>query len=147
VKEMGRVLDDGGRMAANVWQPLQHHPVYEALLEAEARHLRADLRDVATPFMFGDARRLHGLLHDAGLQDVEITEHTLDVVFDDPEMFVALTVMAGAAVVPDLEPSDESERHALVAAIRRDCGDVLEGYRDGDVLRFPTPSYIATARA
>lgn len=147
LREVRRVLTDGGRMALNVWQPLERHPVYRSLMEAEARHLDADLDVVATPFTFGGADRLRTLVEDAGFEEIEIGEHTLDVEFREPETFVRLTVMAGAAVVPELAPDDAAERDALIDAVTRDCSDVLERHRDGDRLRFPTPNYIATARA
>lgn len=145
--EAERVLAEGGRIALNVWPSLERHPVYRALLEAEARHLDADLGEVATPFMFGGGERLRTLLGDAGFDRIEVTERTLEVKFGDPERFVALTVMAGAAVMPDVALDDPDERAALVGSITRDCEDVLQQHRDGDHLRFPMPNFIATARA
>ena len=46
VREMRRVLTDGGRVAISVWQALHRHPVYEALLHATARHLGATIDTV-----------------------------------------------------------------------------------------------------
>lgn len=145
--EAERVLADEGRVALNVWQPLDRHPVYRALLEAEARHLDADLGEVATPFMFGGAERLQTLLDGAGFDRIGIAERTLDVEFGDPERFVALTVMAAAAVMPDVALDDPDEQADLIGSITRDCEDVLQQHRDGDRLRFSMPNYIATARA
>lgn len=147
LQETERVLVDGGRVALNVWQPLEHHPVYEPLLEAEARHLEVDLADVATPFVFGDDERLYTLLREAGFDRIQIAERTLDVRFDDPETFVALTVMAGAAVVPEMATDNAEERAALIEAVADDCEKVLAEHRNGDSLRFPTPNYVATAHA
>jgi ubiquinone/menaquinone biosynthesis C-methylase UbiE len=147
LREAARVLRTGGRIALNVWKPLAHHPVYEALFEAEARHLDADLDTVATPFTFGDTDRLSSLMDDAGFEDVQITERTLNVEFSDPDTFVTLTVMAGAAVLPELAVEDEDERSALIEAVSRDSADVLEQYRDGDHLAFPMPNQIATGFA
>jgi ubiquinone/menaquinone biosynthesis C-methylase UbiE len=50
VREMRRVLADKGRVVLSVWQALDRHPLYEALCEAEARHLGMPLSDVATPW-------------------------------------------------------------------------------------------------
>lgn len=147
LSETRRVLAEGGRLALNVWQPLERHPVYDALLSAEAEHLGADLEEVATPFTFGQAERLRTMLGEAGFDDVEVTEHELDVTFEDPEAFVALTVMAGAAVVPELALDDPEERDALIEAVRRESAEALERHRRGDVLSFGTPNYVATARA
>lgn len=145
LRETGRVLDDGGRLVANVWQPLDRHPVYRALLEAEARHLDADIEEVARPFVFGDERRLRTLFDGTGFGDVDVVEETREVVFDDSETFVALTLMAGAAVVPELSPDDADARDTLIDAICDDCADVLQAHTHGDTLRFPTPNYIVTA--
>lgn len=146
LREALRVLDEEGRIALNVWKPLAHHPVYEALLEAEARYLGADLDTVATPFTFGDSARLSALMDAAGFRDVEVSERTLDVEFPDPDTFVALTVMAGAAVVPELALESE-ERSALIEAVSRDSADVLERHRDGDRLAFAMPNQIAVGYA
>lgn len=147
LREAGRVLDVGGRIVLNVWQPLGQHPVYEALLEAEARHLGADLGTVATPFTFGGSDRLSAVMEEAGFEEIEITERTLDVRFPEPDTFVALTVMAGAAVVPELALESEEERTALIEAVSRDSADVLERYREGDRLAFAMPNQIAVGLA
>lgn len=147
LEEARRVLGDGGRIALNVWQPLERHPVYSALLETEARELGAAIEDVGRPFLFGDDEHLHSLLGEAGFRNVDVVERTLEVEFDEPETFVALTVQAGAAVVPELAPDDPEERDELVEVIASDNADVLEAHRVGDRLRFPTPNYIAVGRA
>ena len=147
LREAARVLVDGGRIALNVWQPLENHPVYSALLEAEARHLGEDLEDVATPFTFGGAGRLERLLREAGFERTEVTERTMGVEFPEPDTFVALTVMAGAAVVPEVALNDPDERAALIEAVGRDSADVLERYRDGERLSFPMPNQIGIAYA
>lgn len=147
LREAARVLVDGGRIALNVWQPLENHPVYSALLEAEARHLDEELEDVATPFTFGGAECLEELLREAGFEGTEIIERTLVAEFPEPDTFVALTVMAGAAVVPEVALDDPDERAALIEAVGRDSADVLERYRDGERLSFPMPNQIGIAYA
>lgn len=147
MREVGRVLVDGGRVALNVWQPLERHPVYSALLEAEARHLGADVEEVAAPFQFGDAQRVRTVMEEAGLQRVQVEERTLIVEFPDPDAFVNLTIMAGAAVVPELAPEDADDRAALIEAVGRECDDVLRRHREDGRLRFPTPNYLATGYA
>lgn len=147
LREAKRVLVDGGRIALSVWQPLERHPVYAALLGAEARHLSEDLAEVATPFMFGDDDRLRFLMRKAGFDGVEVVEETLEVAFPDPDTFVALTVMAGAAVIPAFAQGEPEERRRLIEAVARECEAVLREHRDGDVLRFPMPNYVGTAYA
>jgi ubiquinone/menaquinone biosynthesis C-methylase UbiE len=147
LSEIRRVLDEGGRTVQSVWQPLERHPVYRALFEAEARHLGTPVDDLATPFVFGDDDRLRSMLTEAGFEGVDVEEHTIDVVFRDPETFVTLTIMAGAAVLPDQGIDDPDAREALIEAVRRHAEEVLERHRDGDSLTFPMPNYIATAFA
>lgn len=147
LREAARVLRAGGRIVLNVWKPLRHHPVYEALLEAEARHLGADLDTVATPFTFGDSDRLSSVMNAAEFEEVEVTERTLEVEFPEPDTFVALTVMAGAAVVPEIALDDEEERSALIEAVSRDTAGELERYRDGDRLTFEMPNQIVVGFA
>lgn len=147
LQEARRVLVDGGRLVLNVWQPLEHHPLYSVLLDAEARHLDADLAQVAAPFMFGSGERLRAMLSDAGFDRIEIVERSLTVEFPEPEKFVALTVLAGAAVVPEFARDDPEERAELIEAVARDSEDTLRQYRVEDKLRFPMPNYIAVAYA
>ncbi len=146
VCEAHRVLVPGGRAAWSVWDDLHHHPVYSAILEAEARCLEASLEDLARPFMFGGRERMARLLEAGGLQGVEVTRRTETVEFDDPDRFVALTVFAGAAVVPEHSLHDPRERAALVETVTREADDVLSRYREGDRIRFPMPCYIGTGR-
>lgn len=146
LREARRVLGDDGRLVLNVWQPLERHPVYRALLEAEARHLGADITEVGKPFLFGEDTRLRTLLDEAGFAEVQVDERTLEVEFPEPETFVTLTLLAGAAVVPELAPDDPEERTALVEAVTKSTEGVLREHRDGDRLRFPMPNYLAVAR-
>lgn len=69
------------------------------------------------------------------------------VAMKEPETFIALTVRAGAAVVPELAPEDPTERAELVEVIARETAEVLRAHRVGDRLRFPMPNYIALAQA
>jgi hypothetical protein len=96
MREMQRVLADGGRVALNVWQALDRHPVYEALRVAEARHLGVPLSDVASPWSLPDAGELRALLSAAGFDRIEIIPRSLDVHFPSPERFVYLTLFAAA---------------------------------------------------
>lgn len=148
LREARRVLDDdGGRIVLNVWQPLERQPVYRAIMEAVARHLGEDVTEVATPFMFGGAERLRTVMDRAGFGRVEVHERTLEVEFGEPEKFVALTVFAAAALLPQFGEMEPPEQKALVQAIVRDCEDVLEEHRDGDRIRFPTPNLIGVGYA
>jgi ubiquinone/menaquinone biosynthesis C-methylase UbiE len=53
LREMRRVLAEGGRVAISVWQALPRHPVYEALFEATAPHLGANIAAIDLSFHYG----------------------------------------------------------------------------------------------
>jgi hypothetical protein len=144
---MRRVLTDRGRIALNVWRALNFHPVYEALCEAEARHLGVPLSDVAIPWSLPDARELRALLSEAGFGRVEITAKSLDVHFPSPDRFVKLTVLAGAAVVPTFDHEDAAAGLALTEAVAREIEPILQHYRSGDRQVIPTSWLIAVAYA
>lgn len=140
-----RVLREDGRVVLSVWQALEHHPLYEALLEAEARHLGVPVSAVATPFSFGDAEELRELLNKAGFKRIEIIPKSLDVHFPSPEQFVQLTVLAGAAVVPEFAQEDPVVRSELIEVVSRETELVTQRYRDGDKVTFPMSAHIAVA--
>jgi SAM-dependent methyltransferase len=146
-REMRRVLTDAGRVALTVWRGLDHHPVYRALIEAEARHLGLPLDDAASPFSFGEAAALHALLDGAGFRQIEIVPRSLTARFPGAERFVSLTLFAATAFLPDFDWEDEAVRSALIEAVSREIAPVVEAHRQGDELVFPMSAHIAVARA
>jgi ubiquinone/menaquinone biosynthesis C-methylase UbiE len=147
LREMRRVLTDGGRVVLSVWQALQRHPVYEALFEATTRHLGAATSDVALSFSLSDAEELRALLRDAGFQRVEITPRSLDIHLPSPARFVELTVLGAAATIPAFAQLDTAARSALVETVSHEIEAVAQRYREGDTLTFPMSTHIAVAYA
>jgi len=147
MREMRRVLTEGGRVALSVWQALERHPVYEALFEATTRRLNAALHDVALSFSLWNAEELRELLSAAGFQRIEVTPRSLDIHFPSPERFVLLTVQGAASSVPTFAQLDAAARSALVEAVASETEAVVQRYRDGDKLTFPMSTHIAVAYA
>ena len=147
VREVRRVLTDEGRVALNVWQALDRHPVYEALCEAEAHQLGVPLSDVATPWSLPDTGELRALLSKAGFDRIEIMPRSLDVYFPSPERFVYLTLFAAAAFLPEFDWEDEALRTALIEAVNLEIEPVVQRYRSGERLIVPTFWHIAVASA
>jgi len=145
VREMRRVLTEGGRVAISVWQTLHRHPVYEALLHATARHLGAPSATVDVSFSLGDADELCTLLSGAGLQRIEMTPRSLTVHLPSPERFVQLTVLGAATAIPAFAHLDAAARSALVEAVTGATQAVAQRYREGDTLAFPMSTHIAVA--
>jgi ubiquinone/menaquinone biosynthesis C-methylase UbiE len=145
VREMRRVLTDGGRVAISVWQALHRHPVYEALLHATARHLGATIDTVDVSFSLWDADELRTLLGDAGFQRIKIAPRSLNISLPSPERFVQLTVLGAATSIPTFAQLDAGARSALVEAVTGETQAVAQRYRDGDTLMFSMSTHIAVA--
>jgi len=144
-REMRRLLARPGRAVVAVWQGLDQHPVFRALMEAEARHLDVSLDQLATPFSFGDGRALAGILRKAGFDRVDVGAHSLVAAFPDPERFIELVVMAGAAVIPELDLDSPQAHTDLLASVKHDAEAVVARHRHNDTLRFPMHANIAVA--
>ncbi len=147
LREMRRVLVDKGRVAVSVWQALDLHPVYKALCDAEARYLDIPLSAVASPWSLPAFGELRALLGEAGFRRTQIFSRSLDIRFPSPDRFVELTVLAGAAVVPTFDPADPAALSALTAAVARETQPLVQRYRRGDYLVFPTSWHLAVAYA
>lgn len=145
--EMHRVLMEGGRAVISVWRALRCHPVYEALFEATARHLGADVSTVALSFSLWDAEELRALLSDAGFQRIAVAPRSPDIHLPSPERFVQLTVQGAATSVPVFAHLDAAARSTLVKAVTRETEAVSQRYLDGDALTFPMSAHIAVAYA
>lgn len=144
-REMARVLKDDGRAMIAVWRPLDHHPVFRALIEAEADHLDVPVETLAVPFSGGDVDALRETLGAAGFQYVQVEEASFQADLPDPGRFIELTVMASAAVMPEMIGAGPQEQAALVDAVARASAGTLRQYRSGDRLRFPMHTWIVTA--
>jgi SAM-dependent methyltransferase len=146
-REMRRVLADGGRAVVSVWQGLERHPVFRAMIEAEASHLGTPLEKFATPFLLGDPDELRGIFEGAGFGSVEVTAAEIHARFSPADRFVRLTVRAAAAVMPELAEGGPEAFEALVAAVAEQAEPQLEPHRDGEALAFPMTTNVVAARA
>ncbi|HVL80923.1 MAG TPA: methyltransferase domain-containing protein [Actinomycetota bacterium] len=144
--EMRRVLAPGGRAAIAVWCGLDRHELFDALIRAEARHLDAPLEALATPFSFGDPDRLRATLTEAGFSDVEVEEVTHGVSFPSATRWVGMTMMAAAAVMPELLEMPDDQRAEIVEALTADISDTLDRYTVGDTVEMPLTANLALAR-
>lgn len=143
-REMRRVLNGDGRAVIAVWRSLDYHDVFRALMEAEADHLGVPVATLAVPFSCGDLDALRNILAEAGFRDVRIREESFTAELPDPDRFIELAVMAGAAVIPELSENDPAARKALLKAVTDAASDTVRRHHDGDQLKFPMHTYIAT---
>lgn len=145
-EEIRRVLAPDGRAVVSVWRDLTHHPLYEALLTAEARYLEEPVEELATPFMMGDPSELRIVFEDAGFRRVELFQESHEVRFPSPERFVEMTLLAAASIIPPSE-MDREERGEMISAISREIQPILQEYVQRDEVVFPMHANIAVAHA
>jgi SAM-dependent methyltransferase len=150
VREMRRVLADGGRVAIAAWHGIEDHPLFAALGEAELPHL-SDLgvavtpADLFAPFSLGDANELEALLTDAGFTEIAVTSASIQARFATPERFIERMEFAYAAVIPRFV-QDPAAFTAFVDQLSRETNHIVEQYREGDVVVTPMHTNIAVAR-
>jgi ubiquinone/menaquinone biosynthesis C-methylase UbiE len=150
VAEMHRVLAGDGRVALALWRGPEHHPLYEALADAEEPRLRslgADVtrEDLERPFSLGDPGTVRALLADAGFREIRIDEVTVEARFPEPERFVERLEYAYAAVVPQFA-EDPVAFARYLEEIAADTRDLVAIYHRDDHVIVPMHALIVTAR-
>jgi ubiquinone/menaquinone biosynthesis C-methylase UbiE len=142
LREMRRVLAEGGRLALSVFRSIEHRPDLAAVAAALERHIGpgagAARRAVVS---LGDAGELRRLISGAGFRAVEIRPIVTTQRFASVEAY--LREMETTA--PSTDPVgrlDEPTRRAILA----DLSTALEPYLTGEALVFPAATHVATAR-
>jgi SAM-dependent methyltransferase len=144
MREMRRVLVPGGRIGAVVWRTREHQSLWAAFDDVHEHHF-GSLGGGEIIYALGDADEFRGLFVDAGFADVVVEQVIRTVRFPSADEFVRLTVLGGAAVLPEFARMSEAERDELIDVIRRDIAPTLDAYREGEGVAFPLAVHIATA--
>lgn len=143
-REIRRVLRPGGRFAVAVWGPRERNPWLGVVFDAVSAQLGAPVPPpgVPGPFSLEDPDRLAGLLADAGLADVVVSE--LDVPLragSFEEWWTRTSALAGplAKVLASL-PEDAAR------AIRARVREATRPYETSTGLEFPGVTLLAAGR-
>lgn len=141
VREMLRVLDDGGRIAVAVWDSLDKHAAYamevEILDELAGREAGDALR---APFVLGDAEKLGAEFEKVGVDDVKVETHVGTARFPDIRTLVEAD-LRGWLPVMGVHLSEDTIQEILQAAEDR----MSKLVTDEGVL-FDSPAHIVRGR-
>jgi ubiquinone/menaquinone biosynthesis C-methylase UbiE len=142
LREMHRVLAEGGRLVLSVWREIEHSPGFAALAQALARHLGPEACALMTagPFALSDMQELHALIAGASFTHITIRPVVKTLRYLSPDEFV-LQYAAGSALASVLASAGEKARTELLAEI----GTKLGSYFDDQGLAFPIESNIVIA--
>ena len=140
--EMARVLAPGGRLAAMVWQAIDHSPGFAALADALDRSIGpAAGATMRAPFDLHDEGMLGDLLAGAGFEDVAVRREAGTVRFDSIQEFV-LAQGTGSPLAAPIAAADPAARDNLLAAAET----ALAPWQSQDELAFPIEALLLSGR-
>ena len=142
VKEMYRVLAQGGRVAIATWLSLQHSPGHYAIAKGLARHVSGEAAGLMnTAFSLGDTKEIRGWLEEVGFRDIDVRQDTRKAHFPSAGEF-ARRVAVGSVV----GRSGISLSEDMLEALAKDVSDALKPYVDGESLAFPMSASLSSGR-
>src|SRR5690606_3291424 len=95
LREMRRILVDGGRLALCVWSPIEGSPGMAALVAALEQHVGpAAANNRRAPFTLSDAKQVGALIEIAGFREIDIRTIAQPTGFSTPEALVTAQLAA-----------------------------------------------------
>jgi ubiquinone/menaquinone biosynthesis C-methylase UbiE len=145
LREMRRVLASGGRLALNVFGPLEHNPATQALANALDRHVDP-AASVAkrTEHALADTAQLRRLLADANFHEVVIDTTSKLVRFPSPADYVRIQ-LAATPLASLVGQYSAAERVRLVDALIEEVEAALLPYVGDEGLTFPQEVHCVLA--
>ena len=145
LREFRRVLVGDGRLALNVFGPIEHNPATLALADALDRHIGPDASLAKrTEHALADTRELHALVSEAGFRDIEIG--TADKLVRFPSVTDYVRVQLTATPLASLiDGYDDRRKELVVEALVEDVASALATYAGDDGLNFPQEVHVLLA--
>jgi len=139
VREIRRVLIDGGRVAISTAGPIP--PVFEILEQALARHLGPQAAAFARQvFSLHDHQVLHELLDDAGLRNISVQSRRLCIMLPPPSEFLWQYVHSTPLAGPVGQIDDDAR-----AGLERDVTSAWRALLEGGALRLDIDAVLTIA--
>ena len=135
LREMRRVLGEGGRVGVATWTDIEESPPFAALAGALGEiDEELGTRYRGMPWSLTDPDELGGLLEQAGFVNVRVERHTLPWRLRGG-VDAVVSMAAAGSVAPEVAAFDDRQRAALLDAVDRRVGTLLT---DGDVVSHAT---------
>jgi ubiquinone/menaquinone biosynthesis C-methylase UbiE len=145
LSEARRTLAPSGRLALNVFGPIEHNPATRALSEALDRHVGADASAIKRgEHSLADTDELRALVTAAGFENVEIDTATKMVHFPSVTEYVRIQ-LAATPLASIVDAYDADRRAHCVKALVDDVEAALAAYAGDEGLSFPQEVHIVFA--
>jgi ubiquinone/menaquinone biosynthesis C-methylase UbiE len=145
LQEMRRALAPDGRLALNVFGPIEHNPATLALSTALDRHIGSDAsRAKRIEHALADTEQLRRLVADAGFPGIEIDTVSKLVRFPSPADYVRIQ-LAATPLASLVAQYDTASRERLIEALVEDVGAALMSYTKMKGLTFPQEVHCVLA--
>jgi ubiquinone/menaquinone biosynthesis C-methylase UbiE len=146
LRQIRRVLVPGGRLALNVFGPIEHNPATWAMADALDREVHPGASEVKrTEHNLAGTDKLRALVDGAGLQEVVLTTTTKSVHFPSVSHYVRAQ-MTATPLATLLQGYESARRNRILTALTEDVAAALAGYAAESGLTFPQEVHIVLAR-
>jgi ubiquinone/menaquinone biosynthesis C-methylase UbiE len=146
LRSLQRIVIPGGRLALNVFGPIEHNPATHALSDSLDRRVRpgASLTKRAEHAL-ADVDELRALVAEAGFEDVEIETETKLIRFPSARHYVQAQLTA-TPLATLMAQYDEDARRRVENSVVHDVEERLAPYTGDGELAFPQEVHVAVGR-